>query len=104
MEATLDQSTSSVMNAFLRFIDMRGLPNEFLSDNRKSFTSLNKELKSWVWDLDKGLIIRHAYNTVIWRFTPPCIYETMVEATKRAFHVLYVEEDLNMDKFCTAVS
>ena len=28
----------------------------------------------------------------------------MVKATKRAFHVLYVEEDLNMDEFHTAVS
>ena len=32
------------------------------------------------------------------------IYETMAKATKRAFHTLYVEEDLNMDKFRTAVS
>ena len=48
LEATLDQSTASVMNAFWRFVDMRGLQNEFLSDNWKSFVSPNKELKSWV--------------------------------------------------------
>ena len=110
LEATLDQSTSSVMNAISRFVDMRGLPDEILSDNWKSFTSTNKELQSWVRDLDEGLIIRQELNTVNWRFTPPYgphhggIYETMVKATKRAFHVLYVEEDLTMDEFRTAVS
>ena len=45
LEATLDQSTASVMNAFLNFVDMRGLPDEFLSNNWKSFISPTKELE-----------------------------------------------------------
>ena len=110
LEATLDQSTASVMNALSRFVDMRGLPDEILSDNWKSFTSPNKELEKWVQDLDEGLLIRQVYANVNWRFTPPYgphhggIYETMVKATKRALDDLYVEEDLTMDEFRTAVS
>ena len=110
LEATLDQSIACVMNALSRFVDMRGLPSEILSDNWKSFTSTNKELEHWVQDLDEDLIIRQEYAIVNWRFTPPYgphhggIYETMVKATKRALHDLYVEADLNMDEFRTAVS
>ena len=110
LEATHDQSTHSVMNAFSRFIDMRGMPNEFLSDNWKSFTSPEKELQSWVRDLDEDLIIRQTYAEAIWRFTPPYgphhggIYETMVKAAKRALYSLFVEADLDMDEFRTAIS
>jgi hypothetical protein len=109
LEATHDQSTSSVMNSFSRFIDLRGMPNEFLSDNWKSFTSPEKELQSWVQDLDEDLLIRQTCAGAIWRFTPPYgphhggIYETMVKATKRALQSLFVESDLNMDEFRTAI-
>ena len=110
LEVTNDQSTASVMNAFSRFIDVRGMPNEFLSDNWKSFTSPEKELQSWVRDLDDDLIIRQNLADAVWRFTPPYgphhggIYETMVKATKRALHSLFREADLNMDEFRTAIS
>ena len=110
LEVTNDQSTSSVLNAFSRMTDMRGMPNEFLSDNWKSFTSPEKELQSWVRDLDEDLIIRQTFADAVWRFTPPYgphhggIYETMVKATKRALHSLFKEADLNMDEFRTAIS
>ena len=110
LEVTNDQSTSSVLNAFSRMIDMRGMPNEFLSDNWKSFTSPEKELQSWVRDLDEDLIIRQTFAEAVWRFTPPYgphhggIYETMVKATKRALHSLFKEADLTMDEFRTAIS
>jgi hypothetical protein len=109
LEATHDQSTSSVLNSFSRFIDMRGMPTEFLSDNWKSFTSPEKELQTWVRDLDEDLLIRQTCANATWRFTPPYgphhggIYETMVKATKRAFSSLFTEADLNMDEFRTAL-
>jgi hypothetical protein len=110
LEVTNDQSTSSVLNAFSRMIDMRGMPTEFLSDNWKSFTSPEKELQAWVRDLDEDLIIRQTFTDAVWRFTPPYgphhggIYETMVKATKRALKSLFKEADLTMDEFRTAIS
>ena len=110
LEATHDQSTNSVLNAFSRFIDLRGMPQEFLSDNWKSFTSPEKELEAWVQDLDEELIVRQKFAQIYWHFTPPYgphhggIYETMVKATKRALKSLFTEEDLNMDEFRTAIS
>ena len=110
LKVTHDQSTDSVMNALSRFIDTRGMPQEFYSDNWKSFTSHNKELESWVQDLDEKLLIRHTCADAIWRFIPPYgshhggIYETMVKATKRALDSLFYREDMNMDEFRTAMS
>ncbi len=43
-------------NSVSRLIDMRGMPTEFLSDNWKSFTSPEKELQTWVRDLDEDLL------------------------------------------------
>jgi hypothetical protein len=110
LEATHDQSTSSVLNSFSCFIDMRGMPNELISDNWKSFTSPEKELQSWVQDLNEDLLIRQTFAGTTWRFTPPYgphhggIYETMVKAAKRALYSLFVEADLTMDEFRTAIS
>ena len=87
LEATLDQSTASVINAFSSFVDMRGLPDEFLSKKLESFTSSTKELENGFKNLDEGLLIRHAYANVNWRFTPP-----------------YGEEDLTMNDFRTAIN
>ena len=42
LEVTNNQSTSLVLNAFSPMTDMRGMPNEILSDNWKSFTSPEK--------------------------------------------------------------
>ena len=86
------------------------MPQEFLSDNWKSFTSPEKELEAWVQDLDEELIVRQKFAQIHWHFTPPYgphhggIYETMVKATKRALKSLFTEEDLNMDEFRTAIS
>jgi hypothetical protein len=110
LEVTHDQSTDSVVNAFSRFIDVRGMPQEFLSDNWKSFISKEKELQEWVRDLDSNLIIRQEYAQIVWHFTPPYgphhggIYEIMVKATKRALKNIFIDHDLNMDEFRTAVS
>ena len=110
LEVTNDQGTSSVLNAFSRFIDTRGMPNEVLSDNWKTFISPKKELQSWIRDLDEDLIIHNKCADVIWHFTPPYgphhggIYEIMVKATKRALDALFIRDDLTMDEFRTAIS
>jgi len=49
--------TNAVMYALSRFVDMRGLPYNILSDNWKTFVSDDKELESWVRNLDESMII-----------------------------------------------
>jgi hypothetical protein len=86
------------------------MPQEFLSDNWKSFTSKEKDLQTWVRMLDEDLNIKQELAEVTWHFTPPYaphhggIYETMVKATKRALKALFTDSDLNMDEFRTAMS
>ena len=110
LEATYDQSTSSVMNAFSRFIDVRGMPQEFLSDNWSTFVSPDKEIQNWVRSLSEDLIIRKTCANATWHFTPPYgphhggIYETMVKASKRALKAIFYQGDLTMDEFRTAIS
>lgn len=110
LEVTNDQGTSSVLNALSRFIDLRGMPNEVLSDNWKTFSSPKKELQSWVRNLYEDLIIHNKGSNIIWHFIPPYgshhggIYEIMVKATKRALDSLFVRDDLTMDEFRTAIS
>jgi hypothetical protein len=109
LEATDSQSADDVINALSRFGDLRGLPNEILSDNFSTFIHADKELENWVRNLDKDLLIQPTKYTVKWHFTPPRgphhggIYEIMVKSTKRALKIITENLDLEMDEFRTFV-
>jgi hypothetical protein len=98
------------MNAFSRFIDLRGMPQVFLSDNWSTFISPDKEVQNWVRSLSEDLIIKKICAKASWQFTPPYgphhggIYETMVKASKRALKAIFHQGDLTMDEFRTAIS
>ena len=110
LECTHGMDTSSVANAISRFVDVRGMPTDILSDNWSSFVTKDKELESWVRFLDKDSIIKATKANVDWHFTPPKgphhggVYEIMVKATKRAFKGLLPKSDLTFDEFRTLVS
>jgi hypothetical protein len=82
------------MNALTRFVDVRGLPVEILSDNFPTFVSEDKELEGWVRSIDTGLFINTIQAEVKWSFTPPKgphhggTYEIMVKAVKRCLKSL----------------
>jgi hypothetical protein len=109
-EVTESQDTNSVVNAISRFVDLRGMPTEILSDNWKAFITDDKELQSWVRQLDFDLITKPTEANVKWHFTPPYgphhggIYETMVKSAKRALATLGGKSDLTMDEFRTFIS
>jgi hypothetical protein len=109
-EVTESQDTAAVVNAISRFVDVRGMPTEILSDNWKSFITEDKELQSWVRQLDFGLVTAPTQANVKWHFTPPYgphhggTYETMVKSAKRALKALCSNPDLTMDEFRTFVS
>lgn len=110
LEVTEAMDINAVMNALSRFIDVRGMPTDILSDNWKTFVSDDKELQSWVRNLDEDLIISQTKANVNWTFTPPKgphhggVYEILIKATKRCLKALCSYPDLTMDEFRTFVS
>ena len=110
LEVTDSQDMTAVMNAMTRFVDIRGMPTDILSDNFSTFISEDKELQDWVRHLDSDLLIKSEGANVKWHLTPPHaphhggIYETMVKATKRALKSINDRENLDLDEFRTLVS
>jgi len=110
LEVTDAMDSNAVMNALSRFIDLRGMPTDIFSDNWKTFVSEDKELESWVRNLNDQFLITQTKANVKWTFTPPKgphhggIYEIMVKATKRCLKSLCHYPDLTMDEFRTFVS
>jgi hypothetical protein len=102
--------TNAVVLAFSRFISIRGMPTEFLSDNWSTFVSKDKELENWVRNLSFEDVITRVSSQVIWRFTPPYgphhggVYEVMVKATKRSLDSICRYPDLDFDEFQTFVA
>lgn len=109
LEVTPGMDTDAVVLAFTRFIAYRGMPTDFLSDNWKTFVSKDKELESWVRNLNTHDIISKVSASIEWHFTPPHgphhggVYEIMVKATKRCLKSLCAHPDLNLDEFTTFV-
>ena len=110
LEVTESMDTRAVTNALTRFVAMRGMPTDILSDNWKTFISDDKELESWVRFLDQDAIMEQTKANVKWHFTPPYgphhggVYEIMVKATKRALKALFHRPNLDMDEFRTAIA
>jgi hypothetical protein len=93
-----------------RFIDVRGMPTDILSDNFSTFISNDKELQNWVRGIETNWFLDTEKANVKWHFTPPYsphhggIYEIMVKATKRALKTISEREVMNFDEFRTLVS
>jgi hypothetical protein len=110
LEVTDSVDLTAVMNALSRFVDIRGMPTDILSDNFSTFISQDKELQDWVRNLDFSEAIDPVKTTVNWHFTPPHaphhggIYESMVKATKRALKTISDKNLLDLDEFRTFVS
>ena len=110
LEVTDSVDLTAVMNALSRFVDIRGMPTDILSDNFSTFISHDKELQDWVRNLDLNMVIDPVEANVKWHFTPPYaphhggIYESMVKATKRALKTVSDKNLLDLDEFRTFVS
>jgi hypothetical protein len=110
LEVTDSQDMTAVMNAFTRFVDVRGMPTDILSDNFSTFISEDKELQDWVRHVDSDWFIDAEQAGIKWHLTPPLaphhggIYETMVKAAKRALKSIQTDRNLDMDEFRTLVS
>ena len=86
------------------------MPTDILSDNWKTFISDDKDLQSWVRNIDQDAVMSETPANVKWHFTPPHgphhggTYEIMVKAAKRALKALFHRPNLDMDEFRTAIA
>jgi len=113
-EVTEDQTTSAVLMALTRFAFCRGCPSRIVSDNQTSFKSAEKELLSFLKDLDFEALSQRLGQSfekaVSWEFIPPRAphfggsWEIMVKAMKRAVKVVAKGADYTEDQFRTFVT
>ena len=110
LEVTESMDTRAFTNALTRFVAIRGMPTDILSDNWKTFISDDKDLQSWVRNIDQDAVMSETPANVKWHFTPPHgphhggTYEIMVKAAKRALKALFHRPNLDMDEFRTAIA
>jgi len=85
----------SFLNAFYRFVNRRGPPEQVTSNNGTSFVGANRELQHLVLQLDKQIIQRRTVHRGIkWNFNPPAgphfggVYEIMIKAAKTAVYAV----------------
>ena len=58
LEVTETMDTRAFTNALTRFVAIRGMPTDILSDNWKIFISDDKELEGWVRKLDQDANVK----------------------------------------------
>ena len=85
----------SFLEAFTRFSNRRGTPEELWSDNATNFVGANKELRDSIRDWNQTNIQSSlARRGVTWKFNPPAashqggVWERMVRSVKRVLNVI----------------
>ena len=111
-ESTVDQTTSSVINALIRFASIRGRPKIIISDNQTSFKAASKELRDFyqLFLANKTLIenqLNGLNEPIEWIFIPPRsphfggAWEIMVKAMKRALTAISKGQPMTDEMFRT---
>jgi hypothetical protein len=95
LELVENQSSTSFINALMRFRARRGDPREIYSDNGKNFEGASKEIKQWVreWDQEE---LRAAVKPwgVTWHFNPPeashrgGVFESLIRPCRRILEAI----------------
>ncbi|XP_046557778.1 uncharacterized protein LOC124266970 [Haliotis rubra] len=101
--------TDSVLNAFYRMVNRRGLPELVVSDNGTNFVGSVKESKEVFLLLDESAV-RHslANKGIKWCFNPPHashfggVFETMIKAAKRGIFAILSGGDVTDEELMTA--
>lgn len=76
LELVTDLTTATFLNCLKRFVSRRGFPQQFYSDNAKTFVSADKELQLAYRLLLKSIndTLIHSYllkHKIMWKFMPP---------------------------------
>ena len=106
LEVIYSLETSSFMNAFSRFIDRRGQPEEIITDNGSTFIKAEKEIRNIIFNIDDRDKL-HKYRKIKWHFNPPYaanfggVFEIMVKAAKRALYQILDKAELNDEELYT---
>lgn len=106
-------STDSAIKAIFRFINCRGVPSLFISDNATCFKGADNELKAFFDQVKENLNKINdqlSLKGFTWKFIPPAsphfggVYERKVQSVKRVLNVALSELFPNDETFATAIS
>ena len=98
--------TSSFMNALVRFIARRGVPDKIRSDNGTNFVGANKELRNAVKQLHNVCLQRE----IEWEFNPPAAsnmggaWERQIRSARKILAAMLTEHSLDDEKLETLFS
>ena len=91
LEMAYGLDTDSFLQAFFRFVNRRGWPEQLTSDNGRNFVGANRELQELITNLDQHKILKSTVShSLKWNFNPPAaphfggVFEIMIKAAKRA--------------------
>ena len=108
LEVTSSLSTDSTLMAVSRFVDRRGTPSEFCSDNGTSFRGASRELRTMLQDLDHHRIQKKlAPSGIKWHFNPPSAphmggsWERLVRSVKTSLSAVMREQYPREETFTT---
>ena len=110
LEIAYGLDVDSIMRAFFRITDRRGLLKEIISDNGTNFVGANKELLEITGKLVKDTNLKSLVTDkgIKWKFSPPYaphfggVFETMIKAAKRAVMAILGNADVTDEELMTA--
>ena len=111
LEMAFSLDTDSFLNAFFRFANRRGIPEEVFSDNGTNFVGGERELQEAIESLDRQKIVDEATKRRIkWNFNPPAaphfggVHESLIKTSKRAIYAVLKKADINDEELMTAIT
>ena len=109
LEMSYGLDTDSFLNAFYRFVNRRGYPEQLISDNGTNFVGANRELQELIAKLDQLKIQKSTVSHGLrWDFNPPAaphfggVFEVMIKAAKRAITAILGQADVNDEELSSA--
>lgn len=111
MDIVPSLTTNSCMMAINRFMNIRGIPREFIADNGIYFVGAKNELKQCLKDLDNSEIREKlSLKNVQWKFNSPGAphqagaTERMIGSVKRTMRIIMNEQHPTYEVLLTTLS
>ena len=109
LEMAYGLDTDSFLQAFFRFVNRRGWPEQLTSDNGRNFVGANRELQELITNLDQHKIIKSTVShSLKWNFNPPAaphfggVFEIMIKAAKRAVTAILGNAEVGDEELMSA--
>ena len=109
LEMAYGLDTNGFLNALIRMVNRRGVPQKIVSDNGKNFVGAKNELQELIQNFDQSKITKASANSgITWQFNPPeaphfgGVFESMIKSAKKAIYGILGNCDVTDEELCTA--